>query len=58
MGDERVGTSIFTFLKINPSARATSLGYASASLSDDASIINSNPAGIIQLNGKAISFLI
>jgi len=56
MGDERVGTSIFTFLKINPSARATSLGYASASLSGDASIINSNPAGIIQLNSKAISF--
>ncbi|MEA3501044.1 MAG: PorV/PorQ family protein [Candidatus Marinimicrobia bacterium] len=56
MGGERVGTSIFSFLKINPSARATSLGYASASLCDDASIINSNPAGIIQLNNKAISF--
>lgn len=56
MGGKRVGTSIFSFLKINPSARATSLGYASASLCDDASIINSNPAGIIQLNRKAISF--
>ncbi len=56
MGDERVGTSIFTFLKINPSARSTSLGYASATLYGNASIINDNPAGIIQLNKKAISF--
>lgn len=56
MGDERVGTSIFTFLKINPSAKATSLGFANASLSDDASIINSNPAGIIQLKGRSVSF--
>jgi long-subunit fatty acid transport protein len=55
LGGQRAATSAFSFLKINPSARAGGLGQAFVAAGGDASIVFWNPAGIIQLNRAAFS---
>ncbi|HDR05155.1 MAG TPA: PorV/PorQ family protein, partial [Candidatus Marinimicrobia bacterium] len=55
LGGQRAATSAFSFLKINPSARAGGLGHAFVAAGGDASIVFWNPAGVIQLNRPAFS---
>jgi len=50
LGGQRVGTSIFTFLKIGVGARALGMGNAGVSLSQDATSIYWNPAAAAQVN--------
>lgn len=56
LGGQRAGTSIFNFLKIDPSARSGGVGGASTSLVYDASSIHTNPALTVQLDGTSVSF--
>jgi len=55
LGGQRVGTSVFTFLKIGVSARAAGMGEAVVALHQDASSLVYNPAAIGQLSGTQIS---
>ena len=49
------GTSGFTFLKMNFSARARAMGNAYTGLSNDASAVFYNPAGMIQITSSQAS---
>lgn len=55
LGGQRAATSAFSFLKINPSARAGGLGQAYVSTGGDASVVYWNPAGVVQLDKYAVS---
>ena len=55
LGGQRVGTSVFTFLKIGASARAAGMGEAVVALHQDASSLFYNPAAIGQLSGTQLS---
>ncbi|MBQ84424.1 MAG: PorV/PorQ family protein [Candidatus Marinimicrobia bacterium] len=55
LGGQRVGTSVFTFLKIGVSARAAGMGEAVVALHQDASSLVYNPAAIGQLSGTQVS---
>ncbi|MBN1211436.1 MAG: PorV/PorQ family protein [candidate division Zixibacteria bacterium] len=48
----RVGTSSFSFLKINVGARAVGMGGAFTGLADDESALYYNPSGIASLEGR------
>jgi long-subunit fatty acid transport protein len=48
--DENAGTTGLTFFKVNYSARAAAMGNAYTGLSNDASAVFFNPAGLVQLN--------
>jgi len=48
----RVGTSAFSFLKINVGARAVGMGGAFTGLADDESALYYNPSGIASLEGR------
>ncbi len=48
LGGQRVGTSVFTFLKIGVSARATGMSEAVVALNQDAASIYYNPAAVAQ----------
>ncbi len=50
LGEQRAGTASMTFLKIGVGARATSLGGAYIAISDDASSLYWNPAGVVQVD--------
>jgi len=50
LGGQRVGTSVFTFLKIGVSARAVGMGEAVAALKQDASAPYYNPAAAGQVD--------
>jgi len=50
------GTSGAVFLKIPVSARASAMGDAFVSLSNDANAIYWNPAGLTNINGGSITF--
>ncbi|MEW6411399.1 MAG: PorV/PorQ family protein [Candidatus Zixiibacteriota bacterium] len=50
--NSNAGTSAFSFLKINISARAVAMGGAFTGLSDDESSLYYNPAGITSLEEK------
>ncbi|MFQ6674824.1 MAG: PorV/PorQ family protein [Fidelibacterota bacterium] len=54
LGGQRVGTSIFTFLKIGVGSRAAGMGEAVVALSQDASALYYNPASIAQLPGTQV----
>lgn len=56
LGGQRAGTSIFNFLKIDPSASSAGMGGAFTSIISDASIIHWNPAATVQLKGTSIAF--
>ncbi len=49
LGQSKVGTAGFQFLKIAPSARGAALGSAFSAIADDASALYYNPAGIAGL---------
>jgi len=51
------GTETMQFLKIKPSARATSLGDSFVSIANDASATFYNPAGLAQLDNMEISLM-
>ncbi len=55
LGGQRVGTSIFTFLKIGVSARAAGMSEAVVALNQDASSIFYNPGSIAQFQKMEIS---
>jgi len=49
LGGQRVGTSVFTFLKIGVGARALAMGNAGVSLANDATSLYWNPAAAAQV---------
>ena len=49
LGDQRIGTSSGTFLKIGVGARATALGESFVAVANDPSAIYWNPAGLASL---------
>ena len=53
LGGQRAGTSIFNFLKIDPSATSSGIGGAFTSVISDASSIHWNPAITVQLEGTS-----
>ncbi len=55
LGGQRAGTSIFNFLKIDPSATSAGIGGAFTSVVSDASAIHWNPAITVQLEGTSVS---
>ena len=55
LGGQRAGTSVFTFLNIGVSARATGMGEAVVALNQDATSIHYNPAIVAQLDQTEIS---
>ncbi len=52
---DNAGTSGFSFLKVNYSARAAAMGNAYTGLSNDASAVFFNPAGLVQLKSPQAS---
>ena len=54
LGDQRVGISSFTFLKIGVGARAIAMGEAFSASADDASALFWNPAAAVQLEGLQV----
>lgn len=55
LGGQRVGTSVFTFLKIGVSARAVGMGEAVAALQQDAASVYYNPGTIAQFEQTEFS---
>ncbi len=53
--NENTGTSGFTFLKVNYSARAAAMGNAYTGLSNDANAVFFNPAGLMQIKSPQAS---
>ncbi len=56
LGAQRVGISSFTFLKIAPDPRGAALGESFIAISDDASAVYWNPAGIVRTTGNQVQF--
>ncbi len=54
LGGQRAGTSIYNFLKIDPSASSSGLGGAYTAIVNDASGIHWNPAIAVQLEGTSV----
>ncbi len=55
LGGQRVGTSVFTFLKIGVSARAAGMSEAVVAINQDAGSVYYNPATIAQFESTEIS---
>jgi len=55
LGGQRAGTSIYNFLKIDPSATSGGMGGAFTSIVSDASVIHWNPAVTVQLEGTSVA---
>ncbi len=55
LGGQRVGTSVFTFLKIGVSARAAGMSEAVVALNQDAASIYYNPAAVAQFSQTEFS---
>ena len=53
--NDNAGTSGFTFLKVNYSARAAAMGNAYTGLSNDADAVFFNPAGLVQVDSPQAS---
>lgn len=53
--NENAGTSGFTFLKVNYSARSAAMGNAYTGLSNDADAVFFNPAGLVQVRSPQAS---
>ncbi|MBD3232697.1 MAG: PorV/PorQ family protein [candidate division Zixibacteria bacterium] len=56
LGEERVGTSSATFLKIGVGARAAAMGNSYVAVADDATCLYYNPAAMCLLKGDNIVF--
>ncbi len=52
LGNSRVGTRVFNFLKIEVAARPTAMGGAFTGVADDPASLYYNPAGVANLAGK------
>ncbi|MBC8375926.1 MAG: PorV/PorQ family protein [FCB group bacterium] len=52
---EKVGTTAFQFLKVNPTARSAAMGDATSSFVDGASAMFINPAGLMNIDKFDIS---
>lgn len=55
LGGQRVSTSAFSFLKIDPSATSSGLRHASVALARDASAMHWNPAALVRLPGFSLT---
>ncbi|MBU1487008.1 PorV/PorQ family protein [bacterium] len=55
-GEEKIGTSSASFLKIGVGARAAAMGQAYCALSDDLFAIYYNPAGLANLKDRQLSY--
>ncbi|MFH1850915.1 MAG: hypothetical protein ABIA75_01080, partial [Candidatus Neomarinimicrobiota bacterium] len=55
LGGQRVGTSIFTFLKIGTSARAAGMSEAVVALNQDAASLYYNPGAVAQFTRPEFS---
>lgn len=55
LGGQRAGTSIYNFLKIDPSAMSGGMGGAFTTIVSDASVMHWNPAVTVQLEGTSIA---
>ena len=55
LGGQRVGTSVYTFLKIGVSARAVGMGEAVVALQQDAASVYYNPGTIAQFDQTEFS---
>jgi len=55
-GQSKVGTSVGTFLMIEPSARAAAMGNAGVTLDDEIEAAYYNPAAIGHMNGSGAQF--
>jgi opacity protein-like surface antigen len=53
--NSKAGTAAYSFLKIGVGARAVALGNAYVAMANDESAIYYNPAGLRQIQGKALS---
>ncbi|KUO62181.1 hypothetical protein APF79_04205 [bacterium BRH_c32] len=56
IGIDKVGTTSFQFLKVIPDARATGMGEAFVSVTDNSESVFWNPAGLSKINGFDASF--
>jgi long-subunit fatty acid transport protein len=56
LGGQRVGISALQFLKIGVGARATALGESFVAISNDASALFWNPAGLVNTDGNQVFF--
>ena len=54
LGGQRVGISSLQFLKIGVGARATALGESFVAISNDASALFWNPAGLANTEGNQV----
>ena len=54
LGEQRVATSMLTFLKIGLGARAVGMGEAFTPVADDATTMFWNPAGLALLDGRRV----
>jgi len=55
LGGQRVATSAYSFLKIDPSVSSSGLGHAGVAKGGDASMIYWNPASLVQFRSMSIS---
>ncbi|MBU1487141.1 PorV/PorQ family protein [bacterium] len=55
-GEEEVGTSAASFLKIGIGARATGMGEAACAVADDPTAIYWNPAGLAGIRSKQLTY--
>jgi hypothetical protein len=51
--NSKVGTTAYSFLKIDVSARSTAMGGAFVGLSDDAAALYFNPAGLVKMQKRS-----
>lgn len=56
LGDQRVGTSSASFLRIGVGARAAAMGGAFVAVCDDVTAVAWNPAGLVLLERSEIAF--
>lgn len=56
LGNQRAGTAMAQFLKIGVGGRAVGMGEAFVAVSDDASALYWNPAGIVQFDQDEVIF--
>lgn len=56
-GEEKVGTSAASFLKIGVGARATGMGEAFCAVADDPTAMYWNPAGLSLIEGKQLTYI-
>ncbi len=56
LGDQRIGTSSASFLRIGVGARAAAMGGAFVAVADDVTSVAWNPAGLVLIRGTEVAF--